>query len=255
MTKGREYLITGVFGTAQSAATAARALREAGFVRSQIAPLEREDFSAIILARGIRGFFAGAVLGALLGIGFEGTMLAFPGQGPFGSGGWLAASAAGAITGGFAGALVRSGLAQMAAERTAGRLADAAALTVRARDRFGLERARSVMRQVGAIETRAPIEDEESQVFAGGFAEVAPVLKDRWRDRYAGRDARWEDHERRYRYGWQIALRPDFAGRVWSEAEGDVAREWETRHPSVSWEQVREQVAEGWRIARAREDG
>jgi hypothetical protein len=240
-----EYVISGVFASKKEAEAAARSLREAGLGRPELSRVEPGVALSDVIGRGLRGLLSGAVTGALLGVAFEATMLALPGRGPFGTGGWLGAAAIGGIAGGIAGAFLRLGIAQLAAERARRRVAEAAALTLRVRDRFHRERARLLFQQAGAIETRTPLDEEKGPVFVRGFAEVAPRLRSGYRDA-----ARWEEHEPRYRYGWQMANRPDFEGRDWVEAEADVAMEWETRHPGVPWPEVREQVAQGWISAR-----
>lgn len=245
----REYVITGIFSSREEAEAAAKTLRDAGFERAETKPAAGEGAVPVAGARWLDGLVAGAVVGLILGVALEATILALPGRGPFGTGGWLGGAVAGGIAGGVAGAVARQGLAQVAADRARRRLAQAAALTVRARDRFRRERARLVLLQAGAIETRAPA-GEDATVFHSGFAQVVPELKERWLSRYGTTGARWEDQEPRYRYGWQMANRPDFEGRAWSDAEADVRLEWETRHAATPWAEAGDQVSDGWNSAR-----
>lgn len=250
MSERGQYVITGVFGSREEAETAARSLRDAGFGRAALVSVDPEEALPVVIRRGLDGLLSGALTGAVLGVALEATLLALPGRGPFGTGGWLGAALAGGIAGGIAGAVVRLGIAELAAERARRRLAHAAALTLRVPNPFVLERVRFALQRVGAIETRVPLEADAGEAFAGGFAEVAPQLRALWQARHARTGARWEEHEPRYRYGWQMANRPDFAGRTWNDAEGEVGAEWITRHPGVKWALVREQVAHGWLSAR-----
>jgi hypothetical protein len=250
MDERHDYVITGVFSDRAAAEAAARSLREVGLAPAGFGPVEPEDSLPAIVRTGLRGFASGAITGALLAIVLEATLLFFPGRGPFGTGGWLAAAVTGAVAGGLAGAAVRLVMALVAARRGRRRLGRAVAVNVAVGGRLLRERARFVFQRAGAIETRVPLEEEVRPAFARGFAEVAPALRRRWTFRHRAEERRWEQDEPHYRYGWQMANRPDFTDREWADAMRDVATEWTTRHPDQPWVEVSDQIAEGWASAR-----
>lgn len=113
------------------------------------------------------------------------------------------------------------------------------------------EDARFLLRVEGAIETRCGPGDQQLRAFAPGFAEVAPLIRTTWsarRDHDGG--GGWQEHEPHCRFGWQLANRPDFAERSWSDALGEIRTEWRMRHPRIAWGDVAAEVLLGWEAAR-----
>ncbi len=112
------------------------------------------------------------------------------------------------------------------------------------------ERARLLMRVRGAVETHDPDDASSEARLAVGFASVMPRLKEHLRER-EGDERRWAQLEPRYRYGWQMANRPDFTGRDWDEAVVDVRYDWERRHGAVAWGEAAPFIEAGWLAAKA----
>ena len=67
-----------------------------------------------------------------------------------------------------------------------------------------------------------------------------------WQSRYGSSGGRWEEYEPRYRYGWELAGRPEYRGRSWAEIESEARRGWEGRYPGSTWDEVKETVRETW---------
>jgi uncharacterized protein YrrD len=76
--------------------------------------------------------------------------------------------------------------------------------------------------------------------------DVRSRYRTRWEQRTAGRGGLWEEHEPGYRYGWEMANRPDFRGRTWNTAEPELKRDWETRHHDRPWDRVADAIRDTW---------
>ena len=249
-------VVAGVFADHATADRAVQAMTEVGLSRDAIGVLATSDGDG---AHGSarRGLVAGAVLGALGGIVLEATVLAFPPAAIFIAGGTLAAALAGLTVGTGAGAIAGAlldmgftGKAAMGIESTLRSRADRVLVTFSSTEPHLRDRARQAMRVQGAIETRDAADDEEEgPAFARGFVSVVPELRAHLRER-EGSESEWSQREPRYRYGWQMANRPDFRERAWDDAAADIQRDWERRHPDVSWSDAAPFVARGWTAVR-----
>jgi uncharacterized protein (TIGR02271 family) len=95
---------------------------------------------------------------------------------------------------------------------------------------------------------------EQERTFKTEWQEIVPQCRAAWTNRYGGSNAaRWEEHEPRYRYGWEAAANPSYQGRDWSEIEADLQRDWSTRYSNISWEEASDAVRDAWEISNANE--
>jgi uncharacterized protein YrrD len=76
--------------------------------------------------------------------------------------------------------------------------------------------------------------------------DVRGRFRARWEQRTGGRGGLWEEHEPGYRYGWEMASRPDFRTRTWNTAEPELRRDWETRHHDRPWDRVMDAIRDAW---------
>jgi hypothetical protein len=247
--------VAGVFRDEQSAKSAVAMMIDDGAERGAISVLRAEDDEGTETGAR-RGVVTGALVGTATGVALEGTVLAFPPAAIFLAGGTLAAAAAGlaigSSTGAVAGAVLGRGLGAVSAggRSTRARGRRRVVVTFSSPDLKARARARLRMRVGGAIETNDPSDDDTGPVFVPGFATVVPRLRADLRGR-EGSDRRWDEVELRYRYGWQLANRPDMEERSWSDASREVRADWERRHPSERWKDVARYVEAGWSAARS----
>jgi hypothetical protein len=250
-------VVAGVFADHETADRAVQVMADSGLSRDAIGVLATNaDVDPDASTR--RGLVTGAVLGALGGIVLEATVLAFPPAAIFVAGGTLAAALAGLTVGTGAGAIAGALLDMGFTGRTASGIestlrsrAGRVLVTFSSSEARLRDRARQAMRVQGAIETHdAADAEEQGPVFAPGFVSVVPQLRAHLRER-EGTEEAWSKHEPRYRYGWQMANRPDFRERAWREASADIQSDWERRHPDVSWGEAAPFVERGWTAARA----
>lgn len=86
------------------------------------------------------------------------------------------------------------------------------------------------------------------------WAELEPKFRQEWETHYTptlGQE--WEEIRDAFRFGWDMARRPEFRGKEWPEVAQDLARHWfrpEEASEEASWDQVVDAVREGWRHAR-----
>jgi hypothetical protein len=82
---------------------------------------------------------------------------------------------------------------------------------------------------------------------------IEPDIRRHWEQRHRSIGERWSDVRNAYRFGWEAALRPEFAHHSWAEAKEDLAQHWyEPEEPSdeTSWQEMQGYIEEGWRLAR-----
>jgi len=84
---------------------------------------------------------------------------------------------------------------------------------------------------------------------ASKWGQAMPGYRERWQQRYANTGERWEDAEPAYRYGYDMRNQPQYRGRVWSDVEPEIRRDWTQRHPQTPWERAKESVRETWENA------
>ncbi|MBI2761217.1 MAG: hypothetical protein HYX51_07320 [Chloroflexi bacterium] len=92
---------------------------------------------------------------------------------------------------------------------------------------------------------------------AGAWTEVSAAYRQRWEAGRGGTGARWEDAEPGYRYGYEMAADPRYAGREWSDIEANLGsgfRDWSGRqgyqNDESAWERARINAREAWQSAR-----
>ena len=91
---------------------------------------------------------------------------------------------------------------------------------------------------------------------AQAWAEVAPQFRERFNPSQ-GSMGGWEDAELAYRYGWEAAARPEYAGRPWQEVALALERNWGTyqraqgRRVTTEWEGYRQAAREAYERAQA----
>jgi uncharacterized protein YrrD len=76
--------------------------------------------------------------------------------------------------------------------------------------------------------------------------DVRTRYRSRWEQRTAGRGGLWEEHEPGYRYGWEMASRPEYRTRSWSTAEPELRQDWEHRHHDRPWDRVVDAIRDAW---------
>lgn len=252
--------VVGIFQNDLAAKDAIAGLSERGIARDAIGVLAVEGNSGREVAAR-QGLLTGAALGGVGGVVLEATILSFPPAAVFIVGGTLVAALAGlsigAGAGAIAGTLLRVGLPHLAARSAESALTAQGGrvlVSVSSPRREVREHARLLMRVQGAIETYDPDDDSTETHFASGFVSVVPELKQHLRER-DGDDRHWSKREPQYRYGWQMANRPDFQERSWEDAVSDLRLDWSHRHGAVPWEDAASFVERGWRagLATARE--
>jgi hypothetical protein len=248
--------VVGIFPNDPVARDAIAGLSELGIPRDAIGVLAVErDGRPAAAAR--QGLLTGAALGGAGGALLEATILSFPPATFLIAGGTLVAALAGvsvgAGAGAAAGALLKIGLPPPTAHSAGSALAGSAGrvlVSVSSPRRDLRERARLLMRVRGAVETHDPDDASSDAHFAVGFASVVPQLKQHLRER-EGDERRWTQLEPRYRYGWQMANRPDFRERSWDEVVIDLRYDWVRRHAAVTWSEAAPFVEAGWLAAKA----
>jgi len=67
-----------------------------------------------------------------------------------------------------------------------------------------------------------------------------------------GKQRTWDQAEPNYRYGYQAAQDRRYAGQEWDEAEPALRRDYESAQTGDTWDELREEIREGWRRARGR---
>ena len=279
MERTNRTTVVGVFEGRDQADRAVEELRRIGFRDDQIGYAVRGSEGDRIegttggSAAG-EGLATGAVIGGLVGAA---AALLIPGIGPVVAGGVLASvlggAAVGAAAGGILGALVGMGIPEEEAsyyesEFQAGRIL----VTVNCAGRC--DEARGVMRRFGAydVETRGttarattygteagtidvpssgqPVVSREGEVNFAGFTtwnEAMPHYRSRWQQRWGtNAQERWEDWEPRYRFGWEMANRPEYRGRSWNEFEPQWQRDWEANYRGTPWDRAKEGVRDAW---------
>ncbi len=60
------------------------------------------------------------------------------------------------------------------------------------------------------------------------------------------RDARFEDYEPAYRYGYDMASDPRYKGRRFDEVESDIRADYARRYPNSTWERMKDSIRYGW---------
>lgn len=234
MKKKDARIAIGVFHDEAQAYRALEALRGAGFDPGVVSVLfpgrgtqEAEAAKTSDAAAGgaVTGGILGGVAGWLAGVG----IVAIPGVGPIIAGGIVAAAlggaAIGAGLGAIGGALIGMGVPEEEARYYESEVhADRALITVHAGDRY--EEAAELLRLYGGYDVRSrtePMPDERAAP-----PDEAPV-----------------------RFAAEMAHRPEYRGRAFTDAEAELRHEWERRHADVPWPDIAPLIEERWESGRA----
>lgn len=282
--------VAAVFDRAPDAEIAIQALQEAGFERNHISLVARNNQSGLDTnasqsrntgtAAGA-GAAVGGIAGLLTGLG----ALAIPGIGPVIAAGPITAAlgsaAIGAAAGGLAGALMSVNVPERDANYYAESVRRGDTLvTVETDDANEAERARAILDGSGASSTELKsaqaLEQDRlnrtndpstpqmtlsgSRMFADGvemdprkstFADFESDYQEDFARRFAQSGVVYDHFSPAYRYGYNLATGPRFAGAEWTEVEAQARHEWEERNPG-SWPAVQDAVRYAWERARLR---
>jgi hypothetical protein len=93
---------------------------------------------------------------------------------------------------------------------------------------------------------------------AAGEAVNPTVEEGHWRENFRSRPyyregKSFSDYHPAYRYGWESASRPDYAGKRFEDVEGDLERGWDKARGGVTiaWIEVREATRDAWNRVRS----
>jgi len=86
----------------------------------------------------------------------------------------------------------------------------------------------------------------ESPAGTRSWDEEMPRFRSSWQQRYGATGGDWSSAEPRYRYGWEMANRPDYRGRGWQEAEPELRRDYEGRYGDSTWDEAKDSVRDAW---------
>jgi hypothetical protein len=284
MATERPPVVVGVFGERRDLEMAVDELRRAGFDEKQIGVAAHGETTpgGTTIEEGetasegaASGAVTGGVIGGLAGAAAVGVI---PGIGPVLAAGALAGIVGGAVVGAAAGGLVGA-LVGMGVPEEESRYYETQfragnnILTVKADGRY--EEVYGIMRRYRATEMEGPgsedysirspgtgvvgasdtTSDEASRfdyesdiggVPVDQWETELPKHREDWEIRF-GAERPWSEHEAAYRFGWERAYRPEFRGMDFRDAEPDLRRDWESRHPDRPWSDVEDVVREAWR--------
>lgn len=243
----RQRTVVGRFQDRDLATAALHRLLESGVKPDAVAIDSSDpdaDFAATSAQSVRRNITIGAIAGALAGVVLEATVLGVPGPGPLGTGNSALAALGGGMSGGALGAAAK----MLSDARPSAERADRAVVRANVDDPIQGEQARRILQAAGAVETAGIGSDEQTR-FIRGFVEFAPPLHAHFDASLGKRGQRWSDWERCYRFGWQLANRPDTAGRSWTDVQTHVRDEWQRRHPDRPWsDDVATAVERGFKV-------
>src|SRR5205085_11084138 len=63
---------------------------------------------------------------------------------------------------------------------------------------------------------------------------------------YGTTDTNWPEVEPLYRYAWQMANAPSLRGRVWSEVEPTLQRDWQAQPGRPAWSDAAGPIRDVW---------
>jgi uncharacterized protein (TIGR02271 family) len=86
---------------------------------------------------------------------------------------------------------------------------------------------------------------------AGGFATYETDFRSHYTTSLASRGHPYERWSPGYRYGYELARDPRYAGREWTALEPEARRDWETRHQGT-WDEFKDTIRHAWEKVRGR---
>jgi hypothetical protein len=88
--------------------------------------------------------------------------------------------------------------------------------------------------------------DAQPVVTAADWAAAAPSYRQRWEQQLGGAGRRWEAYEPRYRFAWEMARVPGYAGQPWDSIRAELRARWEVLHPATEWDAVADAIRDAW---------
>lgn len=83
--------------------------------------------------------------------------------------------------------------------------------------------------------------------------EHEPTLRAAWMAEFGKSGMDWWEVREAHRFGWEAAMRPEFARKTFEQAEADLAAHWcrpLSATEELAWDYMREAVYSGWQKAR-----
>jgi uncharacterized protein (TIGR02271 family) len=71
-------------------------------------------------------------------------------------------------------------------------------------------------------------------------------FRSHWNSTYAQSGETYEDYAPAYQYGTSIGANERYKGRAWSDIESDVRTDWESKHPTSTWQRFKDAIRHGW---------
>ena len=229
--------VFGIYGQEAQAANAVDALREAGFLNTDVSVLKAPDGAAA-------GASSGPLLGGALGWLAEAGTLAIPG-GPFVATGPLMALLENVGTGGageeLAAALVGAGTPEHQAKRYQGRIQSGhVLLSVHCGDSQGRNAAREILKRTGAEEISS----------SGDFASDHEVdFRRNFDANHADLGMEYKDAAPFYEFGFRMAGSERFAGKNFEDVEPELKAAYLLEFPDGDWDRISNLVLYGWEQA------
>jgi hypothetical protein len=276
--------VFGIAKTEEQAIRIANDLRTAGFSANDISVLFPDKRSTRDFAHeqhtkapegavsgGVAGGVIGGALGWLVGIG----SLAIPGIGPFIAAGPILAAlggvAAGGTVGGIVGALIGLGIPEYEAKRYEGKIREGNILiSVHADNSDEISRAKDIFKNAGAEDIsytgeksvkkddlRAPSTATSERISASQlhqsepYSSYEPTFREHFNTMYAQSGCIYADYEPAYRYGYAIAIDPNYRDRDWYVIEPEARNGW-SQYGRGTWERFKDAVKYAWDTVRTR---
>jgi hypothetical protein len=276
--------VAALYDNFQSAQQATRDLVNHGFDRNDVS-LAANDASGeysryledsdvdVMTDEGAAGAGTGALIGGLGGLVVGLGALLIPGVGPIIAAGPLVnalvgagiGAGVGAVTGGLIGALIDLGIPENEAEYYAEGIRRGGTLvTVRTTedlvdsvkdilDRYhpvDMEERSSEWRESGWSgfdpDADYDVDDDDYHVVdASTYDYYNPAFRRHYQSNYANSGYNYDQYAIAYRYGYDLANRPEYSSREWNELEPVVQRSWEEKNEGT-WEQFKDAVRYAW---------
>lgn len=276
--------VAALYDDFESAQQATRELVNHGFDRNDIS-MAANDASGeyrryvedtdvdVITDEGAAGAGTGALIGGLGGLVVGLGALLIPGIGPIVAAGPLLnalvgagiGAGVGAVTGGIIGALIEMGIPEDEAEYYAeGVRRGGTLVTVKTTDELVdevkdiLDRYHPVDMDERSSEWRSSgwsgfdhdtdtfADDEDDEVAdPSAYNFYDPAFRRHYQSNYTNSPYTYDQYAIAYRYGYDLANRPEYSSRGWNEVEPVVRRSWEEKNEGT-WEQFKDAVRYAW---------
>jgi uncharacterized protein (TIGR02271 family) len=92
--------------------------------------------------------------------------------------------------------------------------------------------------------TEVEVEHIPGSTTTGAFD--SDYYRNDWQTNFGSTGGRYEDYEPAYRYGHTLRSDQRYSGRDWDAIEPDARRDWESRNPGGTWENMKSAVRRGW---------